>query len=565
MSAPETLPPPACPDSGPQEQARMLQTLCDHFPGGVTVMDHELRLRLWNRRFLEMMELPPELFAQSISLPQLWHFNIARGEFGPVQDPDALVAGFVERALRFEPHAFTRVRPNGRVIEIRGEPIAEGGFVTTWVDVTEHHRLETELHRHDALVTQIVNHLPQGISLFDEQLVLQLWNQAFIEVLEFPPEAVFRGARFEDLLGLMARRGDYGPGDPTEQVAQRLALARQFQAHRFERTRPNGRTHLVEGRPIQLDGRLAGFVTTYTDITTQKTTEQALRRANDQLAAGMAERSAALDTAQSHLSQAIDQLAQSEKLAALGQLVAGVAHELNTPIGNSVMAASTFLDRVAQFEAEARSGLRRSVLDEFLNFSREAARLVQDNLARAAELIDAFKQVAVDQTSMRRREFLLDETVRKVCATMAHTLRRGQHRFEIAIPQGITLNSHPGALEQILTNLISNSLVHGFEGRAQGCIRIEAHGEREEVGLSYQDDGVGLSPEAVRRIFEPFFTTKLGQGGTGLGLHISHTLATTVLGGQITAHSQPGQGARFELRLPRVAPLQGEGASPANE
>lgn len=538
---------------------QLLQMLCEHFPGGVSVVDSQLRLRLWNQRLIELLGFPPELFERPVDLPALWRFNIERGEFGPVADVDALVADFTARALRFEPHVFTRRRPDGTVLEIRGQPIADrGGFVTTYTDVSEQRRLQTQLNRNDALAAQLVNHLPQGLSLFDEQLRLLLWNQAFVDILEFPPEAIFRGARFEDLLGLLARRGDYGPGDPAQQVAERLALAREFKEHRFERTRPNGRTHLIEGRPLRYEDRIAGFVSTYTDITAQKDTERALRRANDQLASGMAERGQALDAAQSSLNQAISQLEQSEKLAALGQLVAGVAHELNTPIGNSLMAATSFVDRVREFEAAlAQGNLRRSMLEDFIRFSREAADLVHANLERAAELISAFKEVTVDQTTMQRRPFLLHELVAKVCATMAHRLRQGQHRFELLVPEGLTLDSHPGALEQLLTNLIDNSLLHGFEGRRGGCIRIEAHAGAAELMLSYQDDGRGMGAEAARRIFEPFYTTKLGQGGTGLGMHIAHNLVSTVLGGQISLHTAPEQGARFEISLPRVAPAAG--------
>lgn len=552
MSAPSPLPAPLAAD----EPARLLQLLCEHFPGGVSVVDSELRFTLWNQRLIDLLGFPPELFERPVSLPELWRFNIERGEFGPVQDVDALVADFTARAKRFEPHAFMRTRPDGTVLEIRGEPIAgDGGFVTVYTEITEQTRLQTQLNRNDALASQVVNHLPQGLSLFDEELRLLLWNQAFIEVLQFPPEAVFRGARFEDLLRVMAERGDYGPGDPDQQIAQRLELARQFAPHRFERTRPNGRTHLVEGRPVRFQDRVAGFVTTYTDITAQKSTEQALRQANDRLASGMAERSAALSTAQSHLSQAIDQLAQAEKLAALGNLVAGVAHELNTPIGNGRLAASTLEARVRSFQQSMDSGpLRRSELVDFLRAAGEAAQLVHANLERAAELIVAFKQVTVDQTSMRRREFLLDETVSKVVATLTHLLRRGQHRLQIDIPHGLSLDSYPGALEQVLTNLINNSLLHGFDERPGGCIRLSAHGDGERIWLRYEDDGVGMGAEACRRAFEPFYTTKLGQGGSGLGLHISHNLVTGLLGGEIALHSAPGEGARFELSLPRVAP-----------
>lgn len=552
MSAPDRLPPVP----PPVDSDRRLQLLCDHFPGGVTVMDHELRLLLWNRRFLEVNDLPESMFEQPITLPDLWRFNIARGEFGPVQDAEALVADFTTRALRFEAHAFTRQRPNGRVLEIRGEPIAgNGGFVTTWVDVTEHQRLQTQLNRHEALATQVVNHLPQGLSLFDEELRLLLWNAAFVDMLEFPPEAIFRGARFEDLLRLMAERGDYGPGAAAEQVAQRLALARQFAPHRLERTRPNGRTHLVEGRPVMYDGRVAGFVTTYTDITAQKVTEHALRQANEHLSTGMAEHSAALSTAQGQLSRAIAQLAQAEKLAALGNLVAGVAHELNTPIGNGRLAATTLEDRVSEFAQRVDAGpLRRATLNEFVRTAQETAQLVSANLERAAELIAAFKQVTVDQTSMRRREFLLDEVVEKTVATLRHLLRQDQHRLVLELPHGLALDSYPGALEQVLTNLINNSLIHGFDGRQRGCIRIAACRDADAVLLHYSDDGRGFDAEASRRAFEPFFTRRLNQGGSGLGLHIARQLVEELMGGELRLQAPTGSGACFEMRLPLKAP-----------
>lgn len=540
---------------GAADPAALLDTLCRHFPGGVTVMDAELRLLLWNERFLTTMDLPPSLFERPITLPELWRFNIARGEFGEVGDPEGLIAQFTERALRFEAHRFTRTRPDGRVIEISGEPVAGGGFVTTWVDVTEHHRLHTQAARSSAQVAQLVNHLPQGISLFNEQLHLQLWNKAFGEMLDFPPEAVFQGARFEDLLGLMARRGEYGPGDPQTQVAERLALARRFEPHQFERTRPDGHTLLVVGRPVLFEGRVDGFITSYTDITAQKNTEQALRKSNAQLSDAMAERDAALDRAEGRLNIAYDQLAQSEKLAALGHLVAGVAHELNTPIGTARLAASTLEDRVQHFQAElAQGALRRSALQDFLSATHDAAGLVHGNLVRAAELIAAFKEMTIDQTSMRRREYLLHDLVAGVNATLAHLLRSGQHQLHVEVPQGIRMEGYPGALEQVLTNLVQNSLLHGFEGRSGGLIRISAHVDREQVQLDYEDNGLGMAPEIRRRAFEPFFTTKLGQGGSGLGLHLSHQLVTGLLGGAMSLRSRVGQGVQFSLTLPLRAP-----------
>src|SRR5437867_3059516 len=257
------------------------------------------------------------------------------------------------------------------------------------------------------------------------------------------------------------------------------------------------------------------------------------------------------------LEQAMNQLVQTEKLASLGSLVAGVAHELNSPLGNSLTVASTLRQQVQDFGRRVETGdaLRRKALLDFIAHCRDAAALVEKNSHRAADLIGNFKQVAVDQTSMRRRSFDLRQALDEVLSTLQPKLKHTQHRLEVAVERGIVLDSFPGPLEQIVTNLVTNSLLHGFEGIEAGVIRIEgAPTGDERIALSYADDGVGIPETLGKRVFDPFFTTKLGGGGSGLGLYIVFNLVTAVLGGTITLSSSPGQGARFDMLLPRVAP-----------
>lgn len=255
------------------------------------------------------------------------------------------------------------------------------------------------------------------------------------------------------------------------------------------------------------------------------------------------------------LELAMDQLVQTEKLAALGSLVAGVAHELNTPLGNSLTVASALSQQVDGFVDQVESGsLRKQALLDFVAQCREAAALVERNCRRAAELIGNFKQVAVDQTSMRRRRFDLRQALEEVLSTLQPKFRHTAHRLDLEVPAGIVVDSFPGPIEQIIANLVSNSLQHGFEAVAAGSIRIAAEAvDPEQILLSYSDDGTGIPEDIAKRVFDPFFTTKLGSGGSGLGLYIVYNLATAVLGGTIELSSSVGHGVRFDLRFPRVA------------
>ena len=260
-----------------------------------------------------------------------------------------------------------------------------------------------------------------------------------------------------------------------------------------------------------------------------------------------------VDKALGQLRETQDHLVQNEKLASLGALVAGIAHEINTPVGIGVTAAST-LDSQARALAEKyrTNELKKSDLETFLGAAQESSQIILRNLQRAADLVHSFKQVAVDQASGERRRFVLRTYLDEILLSLAPKLKRTPHEIVIDCGGDVMPDSYPGALAQVLTNLIGNSLVHAFPDGRKGRIHIRARDEDGFVQLDYSDDGVGMSPEHLRRIFDPFFTTKRGQGGSGLGMHIVYNLVTQMLGGHIEAHSSEGGGLHVQLRFPAV-------------
>jgi len=245
-------------------------------------------------------------------------------------------------------------------------------------------------------------------------------------------------------------------------------------------------------------------------------------------------------------------LVASEKMAALGSLVAGVAHELNTPIGNSVMTASTICHLTEELVTSAQSNaMKRSALEKYVNEMQQGSTILLRNLQRASELVQSFKQVAVDRETSQSRHFVLSEVVQEVVLMMQPLLKKSSFELTIDIPPQITMDSYPGPLGQVITNLINNALLHAFEGRAEGKIAISASMTgKSSVTLLVADNGCGISSENLSRIFDPFFTTKLGCGGSGLGLHIVYNIVHSVLQGNIRVTSNLNTGTRFELELP---------------
>ncbi|MBA5640393.1 hybrid sensor histidine kinase/response regulator [Duganella sp. LX20W] len=289
--------------------------------------------------------------------------------------------------------------------------------------------------------------------------------------------------------------------------------------------------------------------------------EEVLARINTHLALRKANRE--LQDMIATLAKAREDLIRNEKLAGLGAMVAGIAHELNTPIGNSLMAASTFETQTGDIlHGLAEDGsVKRSVFERYIENARLTVDILTRNLHRAADIVTNFKQVAVDQTSSQRRSFLLSEVVAGNILTLQPTIKRTPFVIRQDIPESLMMDSFPGPLGQVVNNLINNAILHGYDGYCDGAINVSARlSSFGWVTLVVEDQGMGIKPADLHRIFDPFFTTKMGVGGSGLGLNIVHNIVTEILGGTIEVSSEVGRGTKFTLKLPMLAPTKQPGS-----
>ena len=330
-----------------------------------------------------------------------------------------------------------------------------------------------------------------------------------------------------------------------------------YRAHAHDGTwrwlRSRGR--VVERTP---NGYALRMVGTTGDVTDFKEHEIELARLNRELETRVRERTADLHRSNRDLQRSLDdlrqaqeQLVNAEKMAALGGLVAGVAHEINTPLGIGVTAASHLELETKRLGTQLEDGtLTKESLAQFRQSALESAQLILRNLMRADRLVRSFKQVAVDQSSEARRRIDLAVYLQEVSTSLAPALKKTPFQLHVDCPPGVLLDTYPGAIYQVVANLVMNSLMHGFAGRTQGRIDLVARREGDDIVFDYRDDGIGMPDDVRRRIFEPFFTTRRGEGGSGLGLHIVWNLATQRLGGTIACDSAPGSGTHFVLRMP---------------
>jgi predicted ATPase/signal transduction histidine kinase len=251
------------------------------------------------------------------------------------------------------------------------------------------------------------------------------------------------------------------------------------------------------------------------------------------------------------LKAAQSKLVESEKMASLGGLVAGIAHEINTPIGVGVTVASALAEHTTEFASIYKSGkMKRSELEEFLDIATQSSNTLLINLNQAAALIQSFKEVAVDRSSEERRTFGVRNYLDEILIQLKPKLRNSKHSIEIKGDSKIALDSYPGALSQVVTNLLMNSLIHAYEPGESGQLAFDWRQEGDRLSFEYSDDGKGIPPKNLSKIFEPFFTTKRGQGGSGLGLHIVYNLVTQKLLGEIECKSEVGVGTKFIIKFP---------------
>ena len=393
------------------------------------------------------------------------------------------------------------------------------------------------------LLQLVIDTVPAVINVKDKQLRYVLMNRYMAGIFAIEPNAAIGQTTSELLARFGAQKSD-------ENDRRVLATGRELGFYEDEHRDWTGtlRHWLVNKLPLlDADGHVESIVTVALDIGERKRSEHEMRVAKD-----------AAEAALRNLRETQNSLIEAEKLAALGRLVAGVAHEVNNPVGISLTVASSLERKTALFAAEVERGnLRRSNLTDFLGASRDASSQLVANLNRAAELIASFKQVAADRNYSDQRTFDLGDLTEQVVMSLRPGLRKHRLTLTVDCEPNLMVNSYPGPYGQVLTNLFLNSVAHAFpDGRAGTVdIKVRAAGP-DHVEIVFADDGCGMSLDVRRRAFDPFFTTRRDQGGTGLGLHIVYSIVTSRLGGRLDLDSEPGQGTRVRMILPRVAPLE---------
>lgn len=441
----------------------------------------------------------------------------------------------------------------GRTFDHNGIP----ALLTSVHDVSDIKAAEAVAHQSQLMLRASEDKLrslfalsPLGINLQDIDGRYIEANEAFLSIVGYEHDELI-GRNCYELIP-----DEFLEGEPTR--LQRLHETGIVPAYEKSYRRKDGTLVPVSTTTVLVTGADGDRFkwTIVEDITLRREAEEAQRKLNTELERLVTERTAELQSA-------MEGLMRSEKLASLGSLVAGVAHEISTPVGNASLAASTLASAVRHFEPLLQGKLTRSELEGFIGQVKLGTEITTRNIERVSNLIQSFKQVAVDQTSSQRRTFLLKEVVDEIITTMHPSIRRAGVKAVVDTAPEIELDSYPGPLGQVLTNLINNALIHAFpKGQAgtQGEPRIDLRASQKgtDLHLTVGDNGVGIPPSALGRIFDPFFTSRLGQGGSGLGLHIVHNIIVEMLAGTIDVASQPGQGTTFTIIIPIVTPTAAE-------
>ncbi len=511
---------------------------------GVLAFDRDLRLTAWNQRALELLNIEDGFPRFHQPFGEIVRHVAERGGYGR-GDVEALIA---ERmALLRAPDwdvSRERVRADGVVVECHSKTLPDGGFVSTYTDVTERKQAERELAASRELFELAIRAAREGISQWDLRTNDLWFSPQWWGLLGYGEDQMDNSLeRWSELIlpadreAALSMVADFADGTKDEcQVVQRYRHRDGHIVHLFTRAI----------RVAGPDGRTFRIVGSYTDVTERIRAEEQVHAAKEEAEQALRN----LKDAQAHL-------IQSEKMAALGSLVAGVAHEINTPVGIALTGASLLAERIRLIrrDFEARQ-LRKPDFADFLDTASEATQLMLMNIERAAQLIQSFKQIAVDQASEERRVFDLRDYIHEVLRSLGVRIKRAAHTVIVDCPEDLMIDGYPGALSQVLTNFVMNSIIHGFAPGQHGILRVTVTqvGE-DEVELVYSDNGRGIPPELQGKVFDPFFTTNRGSGGSGLGLNIVYNIATRTLKGRIALDSAPDRGTTFTLRFPMVAPV----------
>ncbi|MDO9560551.1 MAG: PAS domain S-box protein, partial [Bradyrhizobium sp.] len=471
---------------------------------------------------------------------QIYVHPQARAEYQRLMQRDGMVREF-EYQVRARDGRVLWLSDSATVArDETGEIVRYEGTVR---DITDQKRAEDAIAEGRRLLQQVIDTVPAVINVKDKQLRYVLMNRYMAGIFGVEPSEAI-GHTTTDL---MSR---YGAEKTDENDKRVLEAGRElgFYEEEYKDSSGNMRQWLVNKLPLlDAEGEIEHIVTVALDIGERKRGELEMRKAKD-----------AAEAALRNLRETQNSLIEAEKLAALGRLVAGVAHEVNNPVGISLTVASSLERKTALFSAEvARGDLKRSSLTEFLATSRDASSQLVANLNRAAELITSFKQVAADRNYSDQRTFDLGDLTEQVVMSLRPGLRKHNLTLNVDCQPNLIMNSYPGPYGQVLTNLFLNSVAHAFPDGKTGTVDIQVRESgKDNVEILFSDNGCGMSLDVRRRAFDPFFTTRRDQGGTGLGLHIVYSIVTNRLGGRLDLDSEPGGGTRIQIILPRVAPLE---------
>jgi PAS domain S-box-containing protein len=491
---------------------------------------------------------PTELMTRIGDIANTIYVNPAlRRHYQQIMERDGFVREFEYQARRRDGDVLWLSDSATAIRDDDGRVLRYEGAVR---DITNQKRAEQAIAEGRRLLQQVIDTVPAVINVKDTELRYLLMNRYMAGIFGIDPKEAIGRTTAE----LMSRYGSHKTDANDKRV---LATGEGLGFYEEEYRDATGATRqwLVNKMPLKdSEGNIERIVTVALDIGDRKRGEQEMRQAKD-----------AAEAALKNLRETQNSLIEAEKLAALGRLVAGVAHEVNNPVGISLTVASSLERKTAQFAAEVERGnLRRSSLNEFLETSRDAATQLVANLNRAAELVQSFKQVAADRNYSDKRVFDLADLTEQVVMSLKPGMRKQNLSLSVDCKPNLTMNSFPGPYGQVLTNLFFNTVAHAFPNGDAGNvdIRVQEAGD-DHVEILFEDNGCGMTHEVKRRAFDPFFTTRRDQGGTGLGLHIVYNIVTNRLGGRISLNSEPGAGTRIHIVLPREAPQDASAEAPA--
>ena len=512
---------------------------------GIYVTTPEGALLNANPALARMMgyDTPTELMTQIGDIANTIYVNPAmRWHYRQIMDRDGFVREFEYQARRRDGEILWLSDSATAIRDDDGHIIRYEGAVR---DITDQKRAEQAVVEGRRLLQQVIDTVPAVINVKNSELRYLLMNRYMAGIFGIDPKDAIGRTTTE----LMSRYGSHKTDANDRRV---LATGEGIGFYEEEYRDATGvmRQWLVNKMPLKgTDGNIERIVTVALDISDRKRDEQEMRRAKE-----------AAEAALKNLRETQESLIEAEKLAALGRLVAGVAHEVNSPVGISLTVASSLEIKTEQFAAEVQSGnLRRSALNDYLKNSRDAAAQLVSNLNRAAELVQSFKQVAADRSYSDRRVFDLADLTEQVVTSLKPGLRHQNLSLTVDCRPNLTMHSFPGPYGQVLTNLFFNSVAHAFPNSDGGQVDIKIREAGDDhVEILFEDNGCGMTHDVKRRAFDPFFTTRRDQGGTGLGLHIVYSIVTNRLGGRISLNSEPGQGTKIRIVLPRHAPAEAE-------